>query len=106
MPRATLKRLAADLGVSAMTVSNAFNRPDQLSPALRERILERADLLGFAPDPLARGLRRGRAGAIGLISDTGLAYAFADPAAAAVMGGVCAAAEGDGLGLLLIPAGG
>ncbi len=106
MPRVTLKRLAADLGVSPMTVSNAFNRPDQLSAALRERILERADSLGFAPDPLARGLRRGRAGAIGLISDTGLAYAFADPAAAAVLGGVCAAAEREGLGLLLIPAGG
>ena len=102
----TLKRLAADLGVSPMTVSNAFNRPDQLSAALRERILEHAESLGFAPDPLARGLRRGRAGAVGLISDTGLAYAFADPAAAAVMGGLCAAAEREGLGLLLIPAGG
>jgi DNA-binding LacI/PurR family transcriptional regulator len=106
VPRVTLKRLAADLGVSPMTVSNAFNRPDQLSAALRTRILEHADALGFAPDPLARGLRRGRAGAIGLISDTGLAYAFDDPAAAAVLGGVCAAAETEGLGLLLIPAGG
>jgi DNA-binding LacI/PurR family transcriptional regulator len=106
MPRLTLKRLAADLGVSPMTVSNAFNRPDQLSAALRERILEHAESLGFAPDPLASGLRRGRAGAIGLVSDTGLAYAFEDPAAAAVMGGVCAAAEREGLGLLLIPAGG
>jgi DNA-binding LacI/PurR family transcriptional regulator len=89
-----------------MTVSNAFNRPDQLSATLRARILEHAESLGFAPDPLARGLRRGRAGAIGLISDTGLAYAFEDPAAAAVMGGVCAAAETAQLGLLLIPAGG
>jgi DNA-binding LacI/PurR family transcriptional regulator len=106
MARVTLKRLAADLGVSPMTVSNAFNRPDQLSAGLRGRILEHAEALGFAPDPLARGLRRGRAGAVGLISDTGLAYAFADPAAAAVMGGVCAAAEREGLGLLLIPAGG
>jgi DNA-binding LacI/PurR family transcriptional regulator len=107
MLRMTLKRLAADVGVSPMTVSNAFNRPDQLSAALRERILDRAEALGYpGPDPLARGLRRGRAGAIGVISDTGLAYAFADPAAAAVLGGVCGAAEAEGLGLLLIPAGG
>jgi DNA-binding LacI/PurR family transcriptional regulator len=106
MPRVTLKRLAADLDVSPMTVSNAFNRPDQLSAALRERILEHAEALGFAPDPLARGLRRGRAGAIGLISDTPLAYAFQDPAAAAVLGGLSAAAEDAELGLLLIPAGG
>ena len=40
-----------------MTVSNAFNRPDQLSTELRERIMARAEELGFAgPDPLARGL--------------------------------------------------
>jgi len=106
-PRVTLKQLAADLGVSPMTVSNAFNRPDQLSAALRERVLARARQLGYpGPDPLARGLRRGRAGAIGVISDTGLAYAFEDPAAAAVLGGVCAAVGAEGLGLLLIPAGG
>jgi len=105
--RITLKRIADEVGVSPMTVSNAFNRPDQLSPALRERILERARELGYpGPDPLARGLRRGRAGAIGLISDTNLSYAFEDPAASAVVAGVCAAAEEESLGLLLVPAGG
>jgi DNA-binding LacI/PurR family transcriptional regulator len=105
--RVTLKRLADELGVSPMTISNAFNRPDQLSAGLRERIVEHARERGYpGPDPLARGLRRGRAGAIGLISDTGLSYAFADPAASAVMAGVCAAAEEEGLGLLLIPHGG
>jgi DNA-binding LacI/PurR family transcriptional regulator len=105
--RVTLKRIADEVGVSPMTVSNAFNRPDQLSGALRERILDCARELGYAgPDPLARGLRRGRAGAIGLISDTNLSYAFDDPAASAVIAGVCAAAEGEGLGLLLVPPGG
>jgi DNA-binding LacI/PurR family transcriptional regulator len=105
--RVTLKRIAEEVGVSPMTVSNAYNRPDQLSPALRERILETARRLGYpGPDPLARGLRRGRAGAIGLISDTPLSYAFDDPAAAAVLAGVTAAAEEEGLGLLLVPAGG
>jgi DNA-binding LacI/PurR family transcriptional regulator len=105
--RVTLKRLAQELGVSPMSVSNAFNRPDQLSAALRERILAHAAARGYAgPDPLARGLRRGRAGAIGLISDTPLSYAFDDPAAAAVMAGVCAAAEQQQLGLLLLAQGG
>lgn len=89
-----------------MTVSNAFNRPDQLSAALRARILEHARERGYAgPDPLARGLRRGRAGAIGLISDTPLSYAFDDPAASAVMAGLCAVAEDEGLGLLLLARG-
>ncbi len=105
-PRITLKRVAEEVGVSAMTVSNAYNRPDQLSPALRERILETARRLGYSgPDPLARGLRRGRAGAIGVVSDTHLSYAFDDPAASAVLAGVVAAAEEEGLGLLLVPAG-
>src|SRR3954468_19644864 len=102
--RMTLKRLAAELDVSPMTVSNAFNRPDQLSAKLRRRILTHAHRRGYAgPDPLGRGLRRGRAGAIGLVSDTGLSYAFDDPAASAVIAGVCAAAESEGLGLLLVP---
>ncbi len=105
--RITLKRLAEEVGVSPMTVSNAFNRPDQLSPALRERILDHARERGYpGPDPLARGLRRGRAGAIGVVSDTSLSYAFDDPAASAVIAGICAAAEAEGLGLLLVPHGG
>ncbi len=103
----TLRRIAEDVGVSPMTVSNAFNRPDQLSPALRERILASAERLGYpGPDPLARGLRRGRAGAIGIVSDTPLSYAFDDPAASAVIAGLAAATEDEGLGLLLVPAGG
>jgi DNA-binding LacI/PurR family transcriptional regulator len=106
-PRITLKDVAEDVGVSPMTVSNAFNRPDQLSAALRERILDSARRLGYpGPDPLARGLRRGRAGAIGVISDTRLSYAFDDPAASAVIAGVCATTEEEGLGVLLVPPGG
>ena len=43
--------VAEHVGVSRMTVSNAFNRPDQLSPALRERILAAARGLGYTgPD--------------------------------------------------------
>jgi DNA-binding LacI/PurR family transcriptional regulator len=105
MPRRlTMKTLAADLGVSPMTVSNAFNRPNQLSADLRERILRRAGELGYAgPSPIGRGLRRGRVGALGVVSDTPLSYAFDDPAASAVLAGVTAAAEQEGLGLLLVP---
>src|SRR4051794_12004820 len=105
--RVTMKTLAEDLGVSAMTVSNAFNRPDQLSSDLRERILGRARALGYAgPDPRGRGLRQGRSGVIGVVSDTPLSYAFEDAAAAAVLGGLCEAVETERLGLLLVPPGG
>jgi DNA-binding LacI/PurR family transcriptional regulator len=101
---ATLRQIADELGVSAMTVSNAYNRPDQLSPALRERVLEAARRLGYpGPDPLARGLRRGRAGALGLIYDTRLSYAVRDAAAVEFLGGVSERAEAARLGLLLVP---
>jgi DNA-binding LacI/PurR family transcriptional regulator len=100
--RLTLVTLARELGVSAATVSNAYNRPDQLSPALRERILARAAELGFAgPDPMARGLRRGRVGAVGVLVDEGLSYAFSDPAAVLLLDGLARELEADGLGLLL-----
>ena len=52
--RATLREVAVEAGVSQATVSNAYNRPDQLSPELRERILEVARRLDYAgPDPMA-----------------------------------------------------
>ena len=50
--RVTLKTVAEHVGVSPMTVSNAFSRPDQLSAALREKILATAAELGYAgPGP-------------------------------------------------------
>src|ERR687890_2216189 len=102
MGRVTLQTIADDLGVSRVTISNAFNKPDQLSAELRERILARARELGFAgPDPLARGLRRGRAGAIGVLVDLGLSYAFADPAAVVQFDGLAAELSRGGCGMLL-----
>ncbi len=102
--RATMTRVAEELGVSAMTVSNAYNHPERLSAALRERIFETARRLGYpGPDPLGRGLRRGRAGALGVIYDNLLSYAFEDQAAVSFLRGVSAAAEEEGLGLTLVP---
>lgn len=102
--RATLKKVAEELGVSPSTVSNAYNRPDQLSPQLRERVFEAARRLGYSgPDPLGRGLRRRKSGAIGVLYTDRLSYAFRDPAAVLFLEGVSEATEEAGLGLLLIP---
>ncbi len=102
--RPTLKDIARALGVSLATVSNAYNRPDQLSEALRTRILDTARSLGYSgPDPLASSLRRGRAGAIGVLYGDPLSYAFADPAAALFLQGLASAVETSGLNLLLLP---
>lgn len=104
--RATLKDVAAEVGVSTATVSNAYNHPDQLSEELRERVLEAAQRLGYSgPDPMARNLRRQRAGAVGVLYTDRLSYAFADPAAVMFFEGMSVATEEAGLGLLLIPGG-
>src|SRR3954451_384767 len=51
----TLADVAAHLGVSRTTVSNAYNRPDQLSPKLRDRVLAAATDLGYTrPGPRGR----------------------------------------------------
>lgn len=102
---ATLASLAAELGVSRTTVSNAYNRPDQLSPELRRRVLETARRLGYpGPDPVARSLRTRQAGAVGLLLTEALAYAFSDPAALRFLEGLARACEEAGRGLLLVPA--
>ena len=65
----TLKTIAETVGVSRTTVSNAYNRPDQLAPELRDRILgDRAPARLRRPRPrrapaALRPPRRGRAAA-------------------------------------------
>jgi len=102
--RVTLNDVAAELGVSAKTVSNAYNRPDQLSATLRSRILATAARIGYGgPDPLAASLRKGSAGAIGFCYANRLSYAFEDPMAIEVLSGITRTAEGASVGLLLLP---
>src|ERR671921_876926 len=85
----TLTTVARAVGVSPTTVSNAYNRPHKLIPALRERILGAAHQLGYpGPNPAARSLRRGRAGSIGLLFGEALTYVFQDPGAVEFLRGL------------------
>jgi DNA-binding LacI/PurR family transcriptional regulator len=102
--RPTLQTVADAVGVSRSTVSNAYSRPDQLSPELRDRILDAARELGYAgPDPAARSLRRGRVGSIGVLFSATLSYAFTDPYAVQFLQGLAETAEQHETGLLLMP---
>jgi DNA-binding LacI/PurR family transcriptional regulator len=102
--RSTLQTVADEVGVSRSTVSNAYSRPDQLSPELRERIFEAARRLGYAgPHPAARSLRKGRVGAIGVLFSATLSYAFTDPYAVQFLRGLAETAERHDTGLLLMP---
>ena len=103
--RVTLQTIADRVGVSRMTVSNAFSRPDQLSAELRRTILDAAAELGYVgPDPSARALARGTTGAVGVLLTESVGAAFRDPIAAAFFGAVAEELAPTGLALVLLPA--
>ena len=107
MPRVTLQTIADRVGVSRMTVSNAFSRPDQLSPALRERILAAAQDLGYAgPDPTARALAKGTTGAVGILLTDSLRYAFTDLVAGGFLAAIAAELAPTGLAITLLTSSG
>ncbi|MCT2586883.1 LacI family DNA-binding transcriptional regulator [Actinophytocola gossypii] len=102
--RPTLDTVARQVGVSRATVSNAYNRPDQLSARLRERIIETAKQLGYAgPDPVARSLATQRAGSVAFMLCDGLSSAFSDPALSIVLDALAATVDSGDRALLLLP---
>ncbi len=102
--RPTLDTVAKAAGVSRMTVSNAYNRPDQLSASTRTRVLQVAADLGYGgPDPAGRTLRRGRSGTIGVVLSDHLSRAFGDPGMVANLHGLATALGEARLALLLLP---
>lgn len=107
MGAVTLKTVAKAAGVSVTTVSNAYNRPDQLSPSVREGILKTARELGYSgPNATARSLRQGRAGVIGVVFNDTLPYALSDPYAVDLLRGIADVAESHHTALLLVQVGG
>ena len=105
MGRVTLQTIADRVGVSRMTVSNAFSRPDQLSARLRDQILAVADELGYVgPDPTARALASGTAGAVGLLLSDTVPYALTDEVAMQFISGIADELGASGLALTLLSA--
>jgi LacI family transcriptional regulator len=64
---ATMKDVARLAGVSIATVSATVNGTAFVSPELRERVTGAIHQLGYAPDGVARSLKKGRTQLIGLI---------------------------------------
>ena len=62
-----LKDIAADCGVSLVTVSKVLRNKSDVSQATRERILRRVKELNYRPNMIARGLASGRSYTVGLI---------------------------------------
>jgi DNA-binding LacI/PurR family transcriptional regulator len=105
MGRVTLQTIADHLGVSRMTVSNAFSRPDQLSAKLRDEVLRVAEELGYGgPDPTARALASGTAGTVGVLLSETLTYSLTDEVAMAFLAGISDELAPTGLSLTLLSA--
>lgn len=101
----TIKDVARILDVSTATVSNAFNRPDQLSETLRERILSECKKLGYVgPSAAGRILRTGRSGVVGIVLTDGLSYSISDYVASHFIAGLAEVFDEAHLNMLLLSA--
>lgn len=66
MARVRLADVAAQVGVSAKTVSNVVHGTGMVSAPVRRRVLEVIDELGYRPNLAARQLRNGTSGLVAL----------------------------------------
>ncbi|MGY1739510.1 MULTISPECIES: LacI family DNA-binding transcriptional regulator [unclassified Blastococcus] len=102
--RPTMREVARAAGVSTMTVSYAYSRPDRVSAETAARVRAAARELGYpGPHPAARSLRRGRTGTLGVVLGERLSYAFDDPQAARFLAGLADVCAAEGVGLTLVP---
>jgi LacI family transcriptional regulator len=63
----TISDVAARAGVGAGTVSRVLNNSPQVRDATRQRVLAAIEVLEYRPNPLARGLSRGRCQTLGVV---------------------------------------
>jgi DNA-binding LacI/PurR family transcriptional regulator len=100
--RVTARDVARAAGVSVAVVSYAFNRPQRVAVATRERVLATAAALGYpGPDPAARALRLGRTGVVAMLGPGPAELLLSDPATSLVARGLARACDRAGAALLL-----
>lgn len=69
-PGVGIRAVAERAGVSTATVSRALNKPDSVSPTLRQKISRVIEEIGYIPDASARALSSRRTRTIGAIVPT------------------------------------
>lgn len=92
----TIRDVAERAGVSTATVSRALNGRGYSSAAVRERVRAAADVLGYVPNALARGLKTRQSRLVGL-----LVPELVDPFFAVLAQGVERVASAEGFQVLL-----
>src|SRR5215208_8501977 len=102
--RPTMTDVARAAGVSTMTVSYVYSRPERVAQPTAAKVRRAARRLGYpGPHPGARSLRRGRTGSLGVVLGEPLTYAFEDPQAARFLAGVAGVCAAERAGLTLVP---
>ena len=100
MAMTTMKRIAAELGVSVTTVSKVLNDQPDIGEATRARVLAKVDELGYRPNAVARSLSTRRTHTLGVIIPDLMHSFFVE-----IVAGVEAVTSAKGYGLLLCSSG-
>lgn len=103
MARPRIDDVARAAGVSKTAVSFAFNQPDNLNAATRERILAAAAELGYLPSPIARRLASRRTDQIGLVVPQATHHVFANPFLPELLRGIGDVCDAEGISLVIVP---
>ena len=103
MSRPRIQDVAARAGVSKTAVSFAFNQPEHLNEATRERILAAATELGYRPSPIARRLAARRTDQIGLVLPQPTHDAFANAFIPELLRGIGDVCDERGVSLVIVP---
>ena len=97
----TAKTIARELQLSQPTVSRILSGDPQhrVAPETRQRVLDTAQRLGYSPNAVARSLRRGRTGVVGLYTNHD--YDARNDFLGTIIGSLQRCCEARGLDLLL-----
>ena len=100
----TIKDVAKLAGVSPATASQALNGRPRVNRDTRQRVIDAAAKLRYAPNLNGRRLARRRAESIAVIPGRNVSTVFSDSFYRAVMGGVTEATQARGYSLVITPA--
>jgi len=100
MTPTTMKRIAAELGVSITTVSKVLNRQPDIGDATRARVLAKVEELGYRPNAVARSLTLRRTHTLGVVIPDLMHSFFVE-----IVSGLESVLSDKGYGLLLCSSG-
>jgi DNA-binding LacI/PurR family transcriptional regulator len=106
MARTGIHDLARHLGLTVGTVSRALNNRPEVNEKTRERVMQAALAIGYAPNQSGRSLRTGATNTIGFMLESGTAGAIGSgDFFMRAIGGVQQVLSRHGLDLVLLPCG-